>query len=137
MKNLFLIIFSFLSLSAYSQLGEFEVLAPFTLSGVSDQVKADSIQFEKGEIVAFKESFGVLIIEKDNVVVRTSYKSLNKLEGESKIKMLPKSEKKADAMPKQEELLKKINAKLNFLVGATIVGATAGIISVISLLRAD
>ena len=132
MKNLFLILFSVFSLSCYAQQDQFKVLEPITFTGINAQTVLDSISFEAGDLVTYRESFGVLVIEKEGITVRTDYKFLKKLEDEGKIKLPEKM-----VAAKEENLLRKINNKLNFLVGATIVSAGAGIISLVSLLRSS
>ena len=137
MKNLFLILFSVFSLSCYAQQDQFKVLEPITFTGINAQTVLDSISFEAGDLVTYKESFGVLVIEKEGITVRTDYKFLKKLEDEGKIKLPEKMVAARTPLTKEENLLRKINNKLNFLVGAIIVSAGAGIISLVSLLRSE
>ncbi len=137
MKNLFLILFSLSALSSYAQQDQFEVLGSITFTGLNAQTVLDSISFEAGDIVPYKESFGVLVIEREGITVRTDYKYLKKLEGEGKIKLSEKMVAARTPLTQEENLLRKINNKLNFLVGATIVSVGAGIISLISLTRSE
>ncbi|MEL7531624.1 MAG: hypothetical protein AAFN10_09965 [Bacteroidota bacterium] len=137
MKKLFLIILTFLSLSAFSQENQFEVLEPITFSGLNAQTIADTIRFEAGAVVAFKESFGVLVFEKDGITVRTDYKSLKKLQDEGKLSLPTKMIAEAEPLTREEAKLKKINNKLNFLTWTTILGVLTGIIALLRSLWSE
>ncbi|MEM6346386.1 MAG: hypothetical protein AAF927_21030 [Bacteroidota bacterium] len=137
MKNLFLLLFTLSCLNGFSQQEQFEVLEPISFSGLNSQTVLDSIHFIPGDIVPYKESFGVLVIEKGDVTVRTDYKYLKKLADDGKIKLSEAILAPKTLLTAEETLLKKINNKLNFLVGATVISVGAGIISLINLLRSE